>query len=797
MCGLISRRRYIRLSFSKFGGYYYTMPTCTVYTLLRYLFYCLVISNPLYLFAQNEATPIGYWREHLSYQNAQQVVKGDKVYCATIYNVFSIDSSNEVERYSKINGLNDIGVNCIGWDNTTQQLLIAYSSSNVDILKGNTVTNINDIQQTTLSGDKTIYSCFCSNGFAYLCSGLGVIVVDLVKYEIKDTWLIGDTGNQVKVNALTTDGFSFYAATNEGLKTASVSSPNLDNYANWTNISGNNGLGNGPVRSVVYANQHFITLKNDSLFIFSNNTWNLLYADIAWPVIAINTVNDKVFVCQQAANGNARIVQLNTNGVIENVLVQAASIAFPKYALPDGNAVWIADSLKGLSKYTNTFESFVPNSPPGTATGEMMVYNNTLYAAAGSVTDQWNATLNPNGIYTFNNDQWNDISALTNPVLDTLQDFITVAVNPIDQSIWAGSYGGGLATIHNGQVQIFKQYNSSLQVVPSDPTSCRVSGLAFDQDNNLWISNYGAPQNISVRKADGTFRSFSIPYTHVENAVSQLVVDDANQLWIMSPKGNGVFCYNHGNNIDAINDDHWKFYQQGQGLGNLPSNNVFCIAKDKNSFIWIGTDRGIGVVQCATNVVQQNCDAVLPVVQNDNFAGYLFQDEQVKTIAVDGANRKWVGTLNGIWLVSEEGDKTIYNFTESNSPLLSNDIKRITVDPQSGEVYIATAKGLCSFRSTATNGGSTNSNVLVFPNPVPPGYNGTIAIKGVVDNALVKIAELNGRLVYQTRALGGQAVWDGKNYKGEKAMSGIYLVIIKNDDGTEKTVTKIAITGGK
>ena len=160
------------------------------------------------------------------------------------------------------------------------------------------------------------------------------------------------------------------------------------------------------------------------------------------------------------------------------------------------------------------------------------------------------------------------------------------------------------------------------------------------------------------------------------------------------------------------------------------------------------------------------CDAVLPVVQQDNFAGYLFRDEQVQHIAVDGANRKWVATQNGVWLISADAEKTIYRFTESNSPLLSNDVKQIAIDPTTGEVFFATARGICSFRSTATENTESNNNVLVFPNPVPPGYTGTIAIRGITNNAIVKITEIDGRLVYQTRALGGQAIWNGKNYKG-------------------------------
>ena len=187
----------------------------------------------------------------------------------------------------------------------------------------------------------------------------------------------------------------------------------------------------------------------------------------------------------------------------------------------------------------------------------------------------------------------------------------------------------------------------------------------------------------------------------------------------------------------------------------------------------------------------------MPVVQNDQFAGLLFKDEFVQCIAVDGANRKWIGTKNGAWLVSADGEKIIYRFTAENSPLLGNDVKRIAVNPVSGEVFLSTANGICSFRSTATEGPGNNNAILVFPNPVPPGYNGTIAIKGLTENALVKITELNGRLVYQSRALGGQAIWNGTDYKGGKASSGVYLVIVRDDTGNERKVTSIVITSGR
>ena len=371
-------------------------------------------------------------------------------------------------------------------------------------------------------------------------------------------------------------------------------------------------------------------------------------------------------------------------------------------------------------------------------------------------------------------------------------DFITVAVDARDESVWAGSYGGGLLHIkNNGQFEILKQ-NSPLEQTVGDPGSYRVSGLAFDSDHNLWITNFGANNELHVLKNNGTWKSFSIPFLLFANAASQIVIDDANQKWIVSPLGNGLIVFNDNNTIDNTSDDKWKLFKTGTGLGNLPSNDVFSIAKDKSGFIWIGTSNGIAVIQCPQEVFSTaGCESIWPIIKEGNFANYLFKGQEVRNIAVDGADRKWIATSSGAWLISSEGDKVIEHFTEENSPLLSNDVKSIAIDGTTGEIFFATAKGISSFRGAATEGGENKSNVLVFPNPVPPSYNGTIGIRGLPENSMVKITETNGRLVYQTRSLGGQAIWNGKDYKGRQASSGIYLVLAENEIKEEKIVAKI------
>ncbi len=742
--------------------------------------------------------PIGNWREHLNYQNTIQVVKGNQLYCATKTNIFSIDDKGEITRYSKTNGLNDIGVNAIGWDETSNQLIIAYQNSNLDVLKGGIVKNISDILLSKVAGNKIINHIYCKNGIAYLSTGLGIILVDLIRYEIKDSWIIGNNGSLTNINSTIVDTVFFYAATSDGIKRATLNSTNLANYTNWTNISGTNGLPPGAVNFVGIISNQLVATKKDTVYILNNNSWKVFYSDSSWQIINTSISSEKLHISQKNNSGNARVIILSSSGTILNSLSKPGVISQPRSAISDNNAVWIADQFGGLSKFTNEVERFIPNGPAGISSGEFAFSKTALFSAAGSVNTAWNYLYNRDGIFKFGDGNWSSKGALNTTQLDTTLDFITLAVDPIKQTLWAGSYGGGLVQVNESQTIIYKQNNSLLQAAIGDSKSYRVAGLAFDVNNNLWISNYGAPQPIKLLKSDGTWKSFSIPFNLVENAVAQIINDNYNQLWIISPKNNGLICYQYGNNVDNTNDDQWKLLKQGIGNGNLPSNNILSIAKDKNNSIWVGTDDGIAVFNCNNNIFGTGgCDAVLPVVQQDQFAGFLFKGEQVQCIAVDGANKKWIGTLNGVWLIRSDGKKLIQHFTIANSPLLSNDVKKIGIDPQSGEVFFATFNGICSYRSTATEANESFNNIIVFPNPVPSGYNGTIAIKGLTDNAIVKITELNGRLVYQTRSLGGQAIWNGKDYNGNKIASGVYLVIARNDSGEEKIVTKIIITSGR
>ena len=753
---------------------------------------CLV--QQFFLQAQQGVPPIGSWRDHLPYANVIDIANSsDKIYCATPYSVFTIEKADHrIERFSKTTGLSETGVSAIAHDDENEKLVIAYNNSNIDIIYRNDIVNIPDIKRSNPAGNKAILGIYPYQGNYYLSTGLGIIVIDGDRFEIKETWLIGNTGAQVKVNALATDLDFFYAATDEGLKKAALSSPALADYNNWQLISGLSGLSAGSIRDILNTGDKMLLQKDDSLFVQSGSQWDLFYTD-GWQITNTSLSGNRIHLSQRKNNGDSRIAILNNDGTVFRILSQPAFISFPRKAITVEGITWIADQEKGLTVIDaqGEFQSIIPNSPAGLATGELLVKNNTLYVAAGSVNDNFVRQHNADGFYIFTGGDWKNYNAVTVPQLDSTKDILNVAVDPVDASLWAGSFGDGLLhVLPTGSIEILKQ--NILGISVTDPMSYRVAGLAFDIDNNLWISNYGASQPLLVRKPDGSLQRFAPPFSLTENALAGVIIDDLNYKWIIAPKGGGLIAFDHGLSIDNSGDDRWKKFTTGSGNGNLPGSEVLSIAKDRNGFIWIGTNNGVAVMQCTQDAFTgASCDAVWPIVQEGNFAGYLFKGEEVNSIAVDGADRKWLATNKGAFLISASGEEVIYQFTEDNSPLLSNVVHRVTIDGATGEVYFATAKGICSFRSTATQGGDGNQNILVFPNPVPPGYEGTIGIRGLAGNAFVKITELDGRLVWQARALGGQAVWNGRDYKGRKISTGVYLVLVSNDERTEKKAGKI------
>jgi ligand-binding sensor domain-containing protein len=454
---------------------------------------------------------------------------------------------------------------------------------------------------------------------------------------------------------------------------------------------------------------------------------------------------------------------------------------------------WIAEEFAGLLRFNEKreFGYYTPPGPLNANSFDIYANNGSLWVAHGGYTDKYLSANNPSGICNYKGENWKYYFRGVFRPFDTLSDFSFITRDEANGTTYMGSFQYGVYELKADGTGML--YNRNVIYDPSASIGSgftQIVGLALDSKKNLWSSTMFTFNQLYVKTPENEWYKFKVPNSLYGG---NLVIDDNDQIWMVGNDGGGLSVYNTNGTIADRSDDATYHLSTGKTFGNLPSNSVNCLAKDKNNNIWVGTANGIGIVNnCTPPFTQQApCDAEIPVVQYDQYAGFLFAGNNVRTIAVDGANRKWVGTDDGVWLLSPDAGSIVYRFTVDNSPLPSNRIQKISIDGITGEVYIGTEQGLMSFRSTATEGGTSNENVLVFPNPVPSGFSGTIAIKGLVANADVRITDINGQLVYRTKALGGQAVWNGLDYKGHRPQSGVYLIFSSDTQGEETHTGKV------
>jgi ligand-binding sensor domain-containing protein len=383
---------------------------------------------------------------------------------------------------------------------------------------------------------------------------------------------------------------------------------------------------------------------------------------------------------------------------------------------------------------------------------------------------------NKAGYAHFNESGWNSYAQITSKQLPVLY---ASTQSKSDQSFWFTS-NQGLVHIAN---------NTTLETIQPNANTGAYKTIQSDKNNLIWVvqENQGL-----VRQSNNAWTNIPVPSNLLKSGLDQFIINNNQQAWMIAPNSQGIYVYQ---SKDVFSNEIWVQLVTQAGHGNLPSNHVTSLAVDKTGSIWVGTDNGIGIFNCG-DVSNEPCNAYLPIVNNNGFNGYLFQKEIVNCIAIDGANRKWIGTHNGAWLLSSDGLEIIEHFTSLTSPLPTDTITQITIAPNSGEVFFNTTKQMVSYRGTATKSVTTQNAIDIYPNPVGPNFAGPIAFRGLVENAVVKITDLTGRLLYQTKALGGQAVWNGRTYEGKKVATGIYLVFVRDLAGNEKGVGKIVIADG-
>lgn len=760
----------------------------------RILTLLLIVSLTHNAYAQN--SEIGQWQSHLPYNTATSVATdGVMMYVGGKYGFYTLSiASDEVTKYSKVNGMSDLGVQKIAYDDVTGTVIIAYENSNIDLFKNGSFYNIPELALKTVNSSKKINHIYTEGGLAYLSTDQGIIVLNLSQNEVLESYTFTKNSEVIPVKSLNAEQGFFYAATGNGLYKANKNSKTLQAFQTWQPLDTTRSF----VASTAHSGRVFVA-KPDTLFAVENDTLRGIYGqpdsfirsldnDLAgiWIIEYYDTTFSSRLL--RMAGDYSFTDTINIVGVVNEVVATPTS----------DSSKWIAVENNGLKRRAGKGDPFgtnTPEGPSGASSFDIYVNDKDLIVAHGGYDDLFRPLNSGDGFSVYKEGEWESYQIFGYPPFgDSVTDIAHILRGP-DDAIYAGSQTSGLFILKpDGSYEYYKQ-NSFIDPSSTGSSLYRVSGLAFDNDGVLWATVFGGqPSELVARTTDGQWYQYRVvlPFNRsIPNAAIYLEVDDANQKWYSAPGDGGVIVYDDNHTPALKTDDRYRQLLAGEGSGGLPNSTVYSIAKDKDGAMWLGTADGIGIVNCPSQVIEGQCEAEKRIVQFDQFAGFLFQNEQVRTIAVDGANRKWIGTNNGVWLISENGDEIIERFTEDNSPLPSNFIQKIAVDPATGDVYIGTERGLMSYRGAAIDGGEENSDLIVYPNPVPSGYSGTIAIKGFVENADVRITDVSGQLVYRTQALGGQAVWNGLDYTGRRPQSGVYLIFGTNKDGTQTVKGKM------
>jgi hypothetical protein len=763
---------------------------------------------------------IGRWRDHFQYKHTIAVVQGnDDVYCATTTALFKYnEQSAEMERYSKVNALSDVNIQSLGWNSQLNTLIVGYKNGNIDLISQGNAMNMSDIKRSSMIGDKGIYCVVNRGSLVYLGCGFGIVVVDLVRKEVNDTWLIGPNAAQLRINGIAFLGDSIYAATNAGLYAAWTEEANLAAFTSWhkrTDIPG----ANGNFSAVVSFNAKLMVNRRVS-DVETQELDTVYYFDNGWQVMtsAVHDFNRSFRVSPDGSSlvitGRQIVKQYNTDLQEVNYAFDLAGASLlPKDAILRGqDGFWIATDGNGLVKFinSNNFTVNCPNGPSNNSTYRMSCEKSALYVTTGGPSGNWGNQYRKDGVHYFVDGVWNTTDRSNDPLYDSggneyagsLNDAMAVQVDPQDGThVFVGSWDDGLVEMRNGHVTGFYGANNStlqrFQNGTSDDIPTQVGGIAYDEAGNLWVSNSNCIKPISVRLKNGNWYSMGTGSALGNNSlIADMIVAENGYKWIIRPRSAGLLVFTDNGTPTVPDDDQAKALNTFDRQGKLPSNDVFSIAEDKDHQIWVGTGKGVAVFYNPDAIFSNSggFDAQQILIQQDGNWQLLLETEAVSAIAVDGANRKWLGTQSsGLYLVSADGTEQLAHFTAANSPLPSDNVTCLAIDGATGEVFIGTDQGIVSYRGEATEGNKTADCSTVFPNPVRETYTGPVAITGLVQGSDVRITDVAGNLVFHTTSLGGQAIWPATDMGGQRVGTGIYLVFSVDPDGTRKCNTKVAV----
>ena len=745
-------------------------------------------------FAQNKFS----WQGYFSYNEIKAVSESSNtLYAASENALFSKNTStNEIKTTNTIDGLSGQTISAVYHSVKFNKTVVGYENGLIIVINESDgkMLNVVDIISKQLPSELKRVNHFMEfDGIAYISCDFGIVQFNLATMQFGDTYFIGDNGAEIKVKQTALFNGFIYAATNKGIRRASITNPNLIDFNQWITIDGD--------WSSVTSFGTDLYAINAAGSIHKYNVGSNTFTEVI-PLLQL-VLNSRATVDYLIVTTSSSIYIYNTQMALRQINATQITDMTPTFTCATiiGDTVFIGTKENGMitiSLSTMTqFENITPIGPLRNNVFSITASSKALWAVYGLYPSNYNPYESPQGgpslygISKLDYTTWLNIPA--SQVLGA-RALSNIAINPKNNDeVYISSFFSGLLKVEKDvATKLLTPVNTApngLQSieVANNPNDIRVSNVIFDKEGNLWLTNSLVEKALKVLRANGQWQSISLASVLPElTAFGGLEIDNYNTKWVASRRG--VVGYNEKSGV-------LKVITEGSDKGNLPSPDVRSIAVDNKNQLWIGTNKGLRVLSNVGNYQTEGQMTANPIIiLDDNLAQELLYEQFITDIAVDGANNKWIGTADsGVFLVSPNGQETKYHFTINNSPLPSNNINDIDINRATGEVFIATNKGLISFKGTATSANEDLNNVYVYPNPVRPEFQGTVKIAGLLNNATIKITDIGGNLVYETTSEGGTIEWDTTAFGKYKVASGVYMIFISAEDGVETKVKKVMI----
>jgi len=739
-------------------------------------------------------TPVGTWTDHLVYSTAKNIAVGsEEIFASTGSSLFVYNKEYaELRKLSRVNGLSETAISTIAFSEENDILIIAYSSTNIDILKNNTINNIPDINLKYIPGKKEIHRIRIREKYAYLACSFGIVVIDLTRKEIYDTWKPGDGSDDPEVWDITFSSDKVYAATGKGVYAGYINDPGLAYFGNWSIIS-TLPEPQGKYTAAVYSGSRLYVNHTGNLFpgdyIYYIDNETALFSYVTG---RFNTSFDEASDGFIVSSGSSARYYHKDGSLYKTISSYPWGTPNIVQSVEDHGDIWIADISSGLVKceYNSDFSLFTLPGPSTNNAVSVTSYNGKTIICGGGVDVPWNNLWRPFRVSIYEDNTWTHIKN------SSVRDPIRAFIDPADNThFFIATWGGGLLEYKDNElINTYNDSNSPLQTIITGHPYVRICGMAMDKDGNLWITQSEVPGSVKVLKPDKTW--IFNPITASVATIGDIIITRSGHKWIVLPRGNGLLIINDNDTPEYSDDDIYKQMFVTDPDGKVITF-VYSIAEDLDGNIWVGTDQGPFIYYNPGRIFEEDIRAFRIKIPRDDGSGladYVLATEAITAIAVDGANRKWLGTQSsGAYLLSPDGTILLKNYNMQNSPILSDLIADISVDNLTGDVWFATSDGVISIRGEAIMGKEEFTGVYSFPNPVREDFTGNITITGLMRDTQVKITDISGNLVFETISDGGQASWDLKTYNGRRVATGVYLVFCASSDGSKSCITKILV----